>query len=123
MYSLTNTCSIDSALFCLYFLYKTDDNIAGEFDSASVTSPYATLAKLFYIVEKEGWDAARIFWLLNFDILQVSDRQPKDIFGSLDERVFCFIKNEQRHSNDITCSRTECTERRREYSTTELRIL
>jgi hypothetical protein len=109
-------------LFALYFLYRTDIEVADELDHAPKTSPYSTLVKVFQLVEKEGWDTARISWLLNFNLLKPTDRQPKSLFGSVDEQVFCFIKNQQRHSNKITCSRPDCKQRVRNYSTPELRI-
>jgi hypothetical protein len=90
---------------------------------APATSPYSTLVKVFSIVEKEGWDAARISWLLNFNILKSTDRQPKSLFGSVDNQVFCFIKDAQRYTRKITCSRLDCTERERNYLNTELDIL
>ncbi|CAF3432704.1 unnamed protein product [Rotaria socialis] len=121
-YSLTLTCPIDSALFVLYFLYKTDVSLAGELDDAPQSSPYSKLVETFKIVEKEGWDTARIYWLLTFNILKRSDRRLKSLFGSVDEQVFCFLKNEQRHSNKIICTRPDCKEKERFYSTTELSI-
>jgi hypothetical protein len=114
---------VDSALFSLYFVYKTDIDVASEFDNAPSTSPYSTLAKVFQMVEKEGWDTARLFWSMHFNILKQTDQKPISMFGSLDERVFCFIKNEQRHSNEVTCSRVDCTERQRNFTTTELTLL
>jgi hypothetical protein len=103
-------------------LYRTDINIADEFDNASDTSPYSTLVKIFHIVEKEGWDAARISWLLTHRILKTSDRK-KSLFGSIDEQVFCFLKQAQRHSVKIECSRLQCKEKQRNYTTTELDLL
>ncbi|CAF3280764.1 unnamed protein product [Rotaria socialis] len=60
-YTLYNTCAIDSALFSLYFIYVTDEIISSELKEAAESSPYATLIKTFNIVEKEGWDVARIY--------------------------------------------------------------
>ncbi|CAF5028058.1 unnamed protein product, partial [Rotaria sp. Silwood1] len=90
--------------------------------NAPETSSYSTLVKIFHLVEKEGWDAARISWLLNFHLLKPTDQQPKSLFGSADEQVFCFIKDNQRHSNTITCTNLQCTDKERNYSTTELRF-
>ncbi len=74
-------------------MYRTDINIAGEFDEAPSTSSYSILVRIFRLVEKEGWDAACISWLLHFHLLKTTDRHPKSLFGSVDEQVFCFIKN------------------------------
>ncbi|CAF1491231.1 unnamed protein product [Adineta steineri] len=120
-YTLFNTCPTDSALFALYFLYKTDLNISEEFKDAPETSPYSTLVKTFEIVEKEGWDAARISWLLTFDLLKTSDRK-KNLFGSVNEQVFCFVKYLQRYSIEIECTRPQCKRKTRIETTTELNI-
>jgi len=60
-------------LFALYFVYGTDADVADEFINPRSTSPYTTLVKVFQIVEEEGWDAARISWLLTHHILKTSD--------------------------------------------------
>ena len=114
---------MDSALFSLYFIYKTDVAIAAELDYAPSTSAYSTLVQIFGIVDTEGWDAARISWALQFHILRSTDKQPKSLFGSVDERVFRFIKDAQRHSKQITCERADCPRRQRNCTSTELDIL
>ena len=72
-YSLRYTCALDSALFSLYFVYKTDIHVASEFDNAPSTSSYSTLAKAFQMVETDGWDTARLFWSMHFNILKQTD--------------------------------------------------
>ncbi|CAF1135500.1 unnamed protein product [Adineta ricciae] len=118
-YTLTLTCPIDTALFALYFMYQVDINMRDETDNTLPSSPYSTLLSTFRIVEKEGWDAARISWLLKFNLLKTSDR-TKSLFGSVDELVFCFLKNSQRHSTTITCTNPDCTKRKRVISSTEI---
>ncbi|CAF1533686.1 unnamed protein product [Adineta ricciae] len=118
-YTLTFTCPIDTALFALYFIYRVNDFVCEEMNDALGTSPYATLVKTFRIVDKDGWDAARISWLLHFNLLKTSDR-TKSLFGSVDEIVFCFLKNTQRHSTTITCTNPHCTQRKRVISSTEI---
>ncbi|CAF4565775.1 unnamed protein product, partial [Rotaria socialis] len=122
LYSLRLTCPLDAPLLALYFLYKTDNKVASEFDDAPASSPYSTLVKTFQLVEKDGWDTARIYWLLAFNILKQTDCKPKNLFGSLDERVFSFLKRQQQYSTTVTCSRLDCTDKERILSTTELGI-
>ncbi|CAF3858587.1 unnamed protein product, partial [Rotaria magnacalcarata] len=69
----------------------------------------------------EGWDAARIDWLKRHNQLQIV--QPSDLYGSLNERVFCFITGLQQYSRTIECTRPECKEKVRRISNTELSIL
>ena len=104
-------------------MHRTDINIAAEFESAPRTSSYSTLAETFRIVETDGWNIARLNWLLHFNLLKPTDRQPISLFGSVDEQVFCFLKDEQRYSYTCTCSRPDCVERERVYTTTELDLL
>lgn len=122
-YSLKNTCAIDSALFAIYFIYMTDEAISSEFKEAPESSPYAILEKTFNIVEKEGWDVARVYWPLKFNILKRNDKKPKDLFGSVDELVFAFVKNQQSYSSETICSRPDCIEKERKVTSTELDIL
>ncbi len=104
-------------------MYRTDSEIADEFNCAPETSPYSTLVKTFELVEKKGWDIARLNWLLSFNIVKPTDPQTISLFGSVDEQVFCFIKNLQRHSYETVCSRVDCTEKVINRTTTELNIL
>lgn len=122
-YSLTNTCPIDSALFALYFIYVTDETISSEFKEAPESSPYSTLVKTFNIVETEGWDAARIYWLINFNILKTNHGKSKDLYGSVDEVVCNFLKILQSYTTDIICSRSDCVQKQRKTTSAELCIL
>jgi hypothetical protein len=114
---------MDAALFAVYFLYRTDLAIAHEFDKAPEASPYAMLAETFVIVEKSGWDAARINCMHKYGLLKTTDRQPKSLFGSVDESVLCSIKKQQRYTETITYMRPDYTQQKRNYSWTELNIL
>jgi hypothetical protein len=110
-------------LFALYFLYRTDADVADESINPRSTSPYTTLVKVFQIVEEEGWDAARISWLLNYNLLKPIDRQPTNLFGALDEQVFRFMKSKQRYTDTTTCSRPDRINKERKFSSTELDLL
>ena len=59
-------------------------------------SPYSILRQTFQDVDTDGWDVARIYWLLINKILKPSDRNMKNLFGSMDENVFRFVKEQQR---------------------------
>ena len=119
---MTNTCPTDSALFALYFIYKTDINIAKELDNAPKTSAYSSLVQAFRIAENDSWDAARLDWLHTHSILDHFARK-KSHFGSIDAQVFRFLKLEQYHSCQIECSRVRCKRRRRSRAKTELCLL
>jgi hypothetical protein len=110
-------------LFALYYIYKTDDNVANNFRTAQKSSPYLKLIDTFALVEKEGWDIARLYWLRRWNILKVPGRQPTSLFGFVDEFVFNFLKIEQRYSIKITCTRYDCPRQQHNNSSTELDIL
>ena len=121
-YTLTNTCPIDSALFALYFIYRTDTNIASVLDSTPLTSPYSTLVKVFRIVETDGSDAARQSWLYAHGILE-KFAQNENLFGSVDKQVFQLLKSERHYSYEIECLRAECKKKKRNHTSTELALL
>lgn len=101
----------------------TDEDVSFEIKEAPASSSYATLVKTFNIVEKDGWDAARVYWLLNFKVLKTTEQKSKDLFGSVDELVFSFLKDRQRYSSDIICLRPDCIRKERKVTSTELDIL
>jgi len=103
-------------------LYRTDIDISDEFNNAPSGSPYSILVDTFSLVEKEGWDTARLSWLLTHGILKTSNRE-KDLYGSVDVQVFCFLKYAQSYSCEIECSRLQCKNRKSIFTTTQLNIL
>ncbi|CAF2096636.1 unnamed protein product [Rotaria magnacalcarata] len=121
-YSLNLTCPLDTGLLVLYFIYQTDTDIEGEIDESPRSSQYSILAQTFKLANREGWDAARIYWLLNHNILKRTDRKEKSLFGAVDEQVFSFLREQQKYTGRITCSRSDCIKRVRQVSSTELMI-
>ena len=119
-YSVANTCNLDCGLFVFYFLYRMEITIEEAMSQAPQESPYALLRKTFQYAEKEGWNVARVFWLLSNHILKTSDRKIKNLFGSLDENVFRYIKQNQRYSRKATCARSNCSQKERILINTEL---
>ena len=121
-YSISNTCKIDSGLFILFYLYKTDEEVAEAIDVDDPKSPYSILRQTFQYVDTDGWDVARIYWLLTNKILKPSDRNMKNLFGSMDENVFRFVKEKQRYARTVLCTREECRRKKRIIENTELFI-
>ena len=122
-HSFTNTCAMDSALFALYSLYRTNDHIFDELKNQSIDSPFCSLLTVFLLVDKEGWNAARTHWISINNLIKNSTQNKIDMFSSVDQQVFDFIKEAQRHSSEIICSRHDCAEKIRKLSTTEISIL
>jgi hypothetical protein len=119
-YSIVNTCNLDCGLFIFYYLYRMEITIEEAMSQAPQGSPYALLRRTFQYVQANGWDTARIFWLLSNRILKPTDRKIKNLFGSLDTNVFRFIKQTQRYSRKATCARANCPHRERLLINTEL---
>lgn len=92
-------------------------------NNSTEPSSYTTLVKTFDMVENEGWDAARIYCLLQFNVLKLSDPQTIDMFSTVDEHILSFIKNEQRHSTTIICTRPDCISKERNLTSVDLEIL
>jgi hypothetical protein len=105
----------------LYFIYQTDIKVARKLNTAPDRSPYSTLVKVFRIAEDEGWDTARLSWLHKHHSLE-NVAQKENLFGSVDEQVFCFLKSEQYYSYQIECSRAECKNKIRTRTTTEVTV-
>jgi hypothetical protein len=64
------------------------------FDKAPEASPYAMIAETFNAIEKSGWDATGINWLLKYGLLRTTDHRPKGLCGLVDESGFCFVKKQ-----------------------------
>ncbi|CAF1509386.1 unnamed protein product, partial [Adineta ricciae] len=68
VYSVTNTCSIDAALFAIYVIFWTESSIKSVILN-SEAEPFLSLRKTFALVESNGWDEARLYWLTSHSIL------------------------------------------------------
>ena len=89
----TQSCPIHSGLFVFYYAYKAGtDKFRGLFDSNSLDS-LKLLRHVFYTVDNEGWTNARLFWLLQNNLLKKKSKDGRyDIENTMDEIVFRFIK-------------------------------
>jgi len=121
-YGITDTCNVDSGLFVLYFLFQTDSIMHELIDKMS-TEPYTSLRATFELVDSEGWDSARLYWLLVHKRLDPFSNSLQSMFGSMDQNVYQFIKGLQRYSVSSLCSRLECPERKKRGFCTELSTL
>jgi hypothetical protein len=83
---------------------------------------YTILSRTLRLVDQDGWDVARICWLLENKILKSSDHKVKDLFGSMDRNVFRLIKARQQYSRRRVCTRANCPRREHTLINTELCI-
>ncbi|CAF1459793.1 unnamed protein product [Adineta steineri] len=121
-YSVTNTCNIDSPLFAIYVTFRTESAIQNIILN-SENEPFLSLRKTFALVESDGWDEARLYWLTTHNILIHQKSNKYNIYGSIDANVSCFIKNPvQLYKNMSVCSRQDCPKRERLATSSDLTI-
>ncbi|CAF4099576.1 unnamed protein product, partial [Adineta steineri] len=108
-YSASNTCSLDSSLFLLYYIYMShSDEFRSLFDSDIKVCD--RLRKTFDLVESKGWDLARMYWITANSIYS----NPKagcahiDLYGTADTNVFQYVREIQKHVIESTCTCSEC---------------
>ncbi|CAF0860081.1 unnamed protein product [Didymodactylos carnosus] len=118
IYTVSNTCSLDSVLFVMYYLYSTSSHEYQEIFDRNTLSIYSTLRKTFQLVETASWDIARLYWLITHNRLNKATSTNHsndfyDIFGTVDENTYRFIRPIQKYSIISECSSPDCPRRQR----------
>jgi hypothetical protein len=108
-YSASNTCSLDSALFLLYYIYMThSEEFRSLFDPNILVCQQ--LKRTFDLVNNEGWDVARIYWIS----IHTNYPNPRkrayhhDLYGTADTNVFQYVREIQRHAIKSACTSSDC---------------
>ena len=110
IYSITNTCPLDTGLFVLYYAYKAGTPEFRHLLDRDTLEIYTTLRRTFQIVESDDWAIARLYWLTTHNLLDDrSDIRVHDIENTLTEIVFKFIRPMQEHSVKSKCSCNACS--------------
>lgn len=108
-YSVSNTCSLDSSLFLLYYIYMShSEDFRFAFDPNIIGCQ--NLRNTFDLIERNGWDFARLHWLT------VNKVYPKplancahiDVYGTADTNVFQFLREMQKYVIESTCTCGDC---------------
>ncbi|CAF4464362.1 unnamed protein product, partial [Didymodactylos carnosus] len=89
-YSVINTCLLDSALFVLYYAYVSYSNQFRALFDRETKPIYCNLRKTFQLVESDGWDTARLYWLNIHKRLNsptANGNNQYNLFGTVDENV------------------------------------
>ena len=108
-YSVTNTCSVDAALFPLYALFRTESNVR-DIVLNSAQEPFLSLRDTFSLVDARGWDEAGLHWLTVHKRLPSQKSNNYNIYGAVDANVLNFIKNPiQLHRTKKNCARRNCS--------------
>lgn len=94
-------------------MFRTESNIQNII-SNSDKEPFLSLRKTFALVESDGWDEARLYWLTSHDLLTHQQSNKHNVYGSIDANVLRFVKNPvQLYKNTSVCSRQDCQTRER----------
>ncbi len=108
-YSASNTCSLDSALFLLYYIFKSySENFRRLFDPSILVCQQ--LHKTFELVESKGWDIARIYWISTHTTHpeRNSPTQHHDLFTTADNNVFQYVRELQKYVISSKCKSPDC---------------
>jgi hypothetical protein len=94
-------------------MFRTESNIQNIIFN-SEKEPFLSLRKTFAYVESDGWDEARLYWLINQNLLTHQQSNVHDVYGSVDAHGLRFIKNPlQLYKTKTVCSRQDCPTRER----------
>lgn len=120
-YSITNTCPLDTGLFMLYHAYKSsglDFQYLFESDRLPV---YTTMRRTFQLVETDGWDSARLFWLLTHGLLKNKTQNGEyDLENTITEIVFRFVQSIQIFTITSMCSCAACPKQYRSTNSVDI---
>ena len=121
-YSVTNTCNIDSPLFTLYVMFRTESNIQNIILNSG-REPFLSLRKTFVLVESDGWDEARLYRLATQSLISRQQSNNLNVYGSVDGNGLRFIKNRgQLYEGKSVCSRQNCPTRERNIISADLAL-
>lgn len=111
-YTITNTCSLDSALFLLYYIYKSGSEKYRSLFNRSIPA-VDQLLTTFDLVETKDWDIARLYWITShsgndrsFDF-----QRHIDLFATADAHVFKHLQAIQSHTIISHCESSDCPQR------------
>jgi hypothetical protein len=118
-YTITNTCSLDSVLFVYYLIFKTASTSMKNLFSRGSEPIYTILNKTMQLVDTNGWNIARLHWLkVNHQLRADNDTTDsttshyQDLFGTVDENVYQYLRAMQNHSFATECTAEDCPQRK-----------
>jgi hypothetical protein len=108
-YSVSNTCSLDSSLFLLYYIYIShSEDFRFLFDPDIRACD--NLRKTFDLVERKGWDMARLYWITVNSVYSKPEAKNAhiDLYGTADTNCFQFVREIQKYVIESSCTCTDC---------------
>lgn len=123
IFSVTNTCPIDTGLFILYHAYKTANQAFRAIFENGTLSCFAKLRQTFTLVETDGWTTARLYWLCTHQLLQQRNEDSLyNIENTLTEMVFRFVQPMQAYTIRSKCSCSQCPKPIRERTSVDIAL-
>ena len=124
IYSVTNTCPLDTGLFILYYAYKAGTYNFRNLFERDTLEIYGTLRRTFQLVESNDWTIARLYWLTQHNLLEDNNEiRVHDIENTLTEIVFKFIQPMQEHPVRSKCSCDACPKQIRWTTNREISLM
>lgn len=123
IYSVTQTCPLDTGLFILYFAYRTGTSEFRDLFERDTLEIYTTLRRTFQLVESDDWTTARLYWLTIHNLLDNDETGTHNIENTLTEIVFKFIQPMQKHLIRTKCSCDACPKQIRSITNSDLALV
>jgi hypothetical protein len=121
-YSVTNACNIDAPLFAIHVIFSTE-SIVNDIILNSLNQPFLSLRKTLSLAESDGWDVARLYWLISNGVLDHQSYNDHNAYGSVDGNFLRFIKNPaQLRQHRSICSRWDCPTRERTIKSADIGV-
>ena len=122
-YTVTNTCSIDAALFVFYHGYKTGSSAFRELFETNATSCHTALLKVFKLVDSHGWNTARLHWLISNNLLKKMNFDGIfDIEDTIYENALQFVRPMQMYKIKSECSCVMCPKKFQENKSIDISL-
>lgn len=124
MYSVTNTCPLDTGLFVMYYAYTAGSFEFRDLFERDTLEIYSILRRTFQLVESDDWTVARLYWLTTHNLLQDNaEIDVHNIENTLTEIVFRFLQPMQKHTIKSKCSCNACPKQLRYTTNFDLNLV
>ena len=127
VYTIQNTCSLDSVLFVYYFIFKTASTSIINLFNRGGDPIYHIVNKTMELVEANGWDVARLHWLTanyrlpdNTNTTNATNNKSYDLFGTVDGNAYRYLRAMQTHVWSTECLAIDCPKRKLDRKSTEI---
>jgi hypothetical protein len=123
-FTVFNTCPLDTGLFTLYNAFEANSNEFRDLFNNENLPALNLLRCTFRIVDTNGWTNARLFWLIENDLLQMKNFDGEyDIENTLNHIVFQFVQPIQMYPLKSKCSCKLCPKRIRQTTSIDIALM